>query len=380
MRTRNPSPVLVLCLAAAAGLTSRLLLAWLVPPAGDIGAWHKFSTYFQSGLSPYDASNRYNYTPVWFWVITAVSFVVHKTGLPFAFAIRLPIILGDLGIFALLAASGRRRGAALFFLNPVSVFTSGMYGQFDNLSLIFVLFAVLCRDRTGPKFFGLAVSAAVKHFTLLLAPVFALSEKTSARKVTFLLCAPLLFFASFIPYAANAPHILRNVFGYNLHAGYWGWSGLITRGALFFGADLKAMPWFHYLDVFNSFLYAGIFAASFWIAKRMELDRAVVAVFLIFYAFTTQISPQYTVWILPFAALRPNRWFTAYALAGGVQVAAFYYCHYHWSQMVPIEGTIPCLMPKAFVVFRYLTWAVCVGWLAGVWREASKVRSGSAGS
>jgi hypothetical protein len=153
------------------------------------------------------------------------------------------------------------------------------------------------------------------------------------------------------------------MFGWTLHGGYWGWTGMLCRATLFLtGIDLVPQPWFQLLRHFNLFLYFMIFLASIYWAKRRDLLDSIVLVFLMFYTFTTQIAPQYTLWIMPFAVLRPNRYVYAYILAGGAQVGAFLYCHTHWYYKIPFEGTLPNLASEAFVMARYLTWAICVLW------------------
>ena len=354
------------------GLSLRLILAAVVPPAHDIDAWSQYSDYWQQGRSPYldyERGARYKYSPVWFWIITACSFLSQKSGLSFAFSIRLPMILADAGIFFILlkTCSAFKYSSKMtllvlgaFFLNPVSLQLSGYSGQFDNISLFFGLAAWYAQSFfqaafvLGLLFLGLSIAA--KHLTAMIAPIFAFHYGPWFKKVAFLAGAPVLFLASLLPYFEGNPQsVIHHVFQYNLHAGYWGWSGIICRSVLFFsGIDLVQESWFKYLNYFNSFLYLGIFVSA--------LLDGIVMTFLIFYTFTTQIAPQYTVWIIPFAVLRPNRYFYAYSVIGGIQIAFFYYCHHFWWQYIPVGGPFANFASETFVIFRHLTWLVCVVW------------------
>ncbi len=366
------------------GLLLRLVMAAVIPSAGDIDAWKHYSTYFEQGLfSPYDEVCRYKYSPLWFWIITLVSFICKNTGCPFTFAIRLPIIFTDVIFFWLLLKSCQKLRfdskqtlitAAAFFLNPVSLQISGYYGQFDNISLLFILFAWYAssfypKHRFWWTLVFLNLSLAIKHFTIMLIPAFAFIQKKWPRKIALGLAAPALFFAILTPFWIQEPHWTNvNVFQYTLSSGYWGWLGMICRSVLLFtGFDMISQPWFKYTSLLNPLLYVAIIVLSFWIVKRYSLLDSLILILLIFYSLTTQIAPQYTVWIIPFAALRLNRYFYAYSLIAGIQLALFYYSHYHWFFNYPL----PNIYSEAFVIFRYLTWAVCVVWLFHQMRSKS---------
>ncbi len=366
------------------GLAARLALAFFVPPAYDIWAWQEYANYWKAGnLSPYqnfETVPSFRYSPFWFCFVILSSLFSDSTGLSFGFSIRLPIILADLFLLWVIVSScqklnlGKKTSliiAAGFFLNPVSIIISGLCGQFDNFSVLFALLAwyaatFAVKNNSVWSTLFLSLSVAAKHFTVMLVPVFAFLQKSWPKRLLVLCASPFLFFVSILPFAGldGILTIVQRLFQYNLHAGYWGWSGVICRSVLFFThVDLIQQPWFQYLDHFNSFLYLGILIASYWIVRRFDLLDSILIIFLIFYSLTTQIAPQYTIWIIPFAALRPSRYFYAYSLFGGIQVAAFYYVHYHWWRHDPFVGTIANLVPEIFILFRYLTWFVCALWL-----------------
>ena len=383
MRDKSLWAVLVL------GLAARVALASYFYGSGDAHIWESFASFWPEGRSPYE-SFFYNYAPPWYWVISLVGALSRATGWPFYFLIKCPLILGDVAIFAVLytavlklSRSRRAAGlsATLFFLNPVSILLTGYHGAFDNLSILFVLlgwyaFTFFPEKRAG--LFGtlfFAFGVCVKHFNVLLAPAFALRQKGIAQKLLVLAAAPTLLILLILPYSASVgfPTIIHNMFGWSLHGGYWGWSGVICRSVLFFtGVDLIAQPWFVIIDKFNFFLYLAIFLASAYWARRRDLLDSLLLVFLLFYTFTTQIAPQYTLWIIPLAALRPNRYFYAYSIAGGAQVGLFLYCHTHWYSHIPFAAGLPEFASEGFVIARYLTWAVCVLWFFSLARSGGR--------
>jgi hypothetical protein len=331
------------------------------------------------GLSPYRGECLYIYAPPWYYLISLMSYVSRITGFSFDVAVKVPLIIADAAIFGVMILSGLKMGlargealkrASFLFLNPISLMTTGVHGQFDNLSLLFLLLSwfAFTFKKTKAFFWGclsLSASVLMKHFSAMMAFVMGFNRKEWREKALVIFTAPLLFIAFFLPYWRDFEGINRVILHYNLHGGYWGWLGVICRGTLFFtGYDIIQQPYFHWVDSFNAVLYVGIIAASWWVAKRYSLLDSIIVIFLIFYSFTTQIGVQYTLWILPFAALaRPNRYFFAYTIVGTIQLAAFYYAHYHWWREIPIQGTLQNLIPETYVLFRYLTWTVCILWL-----------------
>lgn len=366
---------LILFAIIAAGLALRLVLAYTFYGTQDVDAWEQFSTYWERHKSPYDQSLRFNYGPPWFWIISSVEYFRRFLNIPFSTAIKFPMILADLlTLFILLKGCRLLKknqpqtlvSSAIFFLNPVSIFSSGYHGQFDNIGTLFSLTAwYLYEMRQKWSFafatFSFMVAVAVKHFNILLTPVFIFSQGKLVKKVLVMILAPSLFLLLIAPYwMADTQWVNQAVFKYNLHSGYWGWVGVICRTTLLFtDIDLIKSAWFYWTDYFNYLLYFGIFIASYFLVRKYSLLDSIIITFLIFYTFTTQMAPQYTVWIIPFAVLRPNRYLYAYSVIGGAQLPLFYYSHYHWVYHYPLSH----IYSEGFVIFRYLTWIVCLFWL-----------------
>ncbi len=380
-----------LFLITAAGLVLRILPAYLFYGTFDVHAWEQYSTYWPDKISPYDDTGRYPYSPVWFWIISLCAAAARALHLPFSFVIKWPLMAADLGILWLLAVGLRRSGehprtalwaGTAYFLNPVSILISGYHGQFDNISLFFSLLAwqtyvFQSQAKRVWSALWLSIAVAVKHFNILLIPLFFFSEKARFRKALFLCGPPALFLSLILPHCLLSGAEVFRVFGYNLGAGYWGWSGVGCRIVLFLtGNDWTAAPWFQLLDYFNPLLYLAMFALSYWMIKKYDLLDAILVTLLIFYVFTTQMAPQYTLWILPFAAVRRGPFFYLYSIVGFAQLGVFYYCHYHWFYKLPFIGQTAMMMPPFFVVLRHLTWLVCVLWLLGKLWEMKR-RSGA---
>ncbi len=159
-------------------------------------------------------------------------------GLPFALAVKLPVIAADLLIVAVLAtmaAAGRASPLApwLYAVHPVSVLVGSVHGQFDAIPLLLVLVAVEClaRGRRDASALALAGAIATKSFPVLLLPFLAAGRGArlrSALRYGVLALAPGALLL--LPFAiADAPALGRELFGYSGIADF-GWTAL-ARGA-----------------------------------------------------------------------------------------------------------------------------------------------------
>lgn len=368
-----------------AGLLIRLAVAFYFYGTQDVCAWEIFSRFWQEGKSPYGCMTPYGwygYTPIWFWIISIMRHLSQSLNIPLVFAIKLPLILTDVFIFLVLIAACRKMKASgaktamvsgSFFLNPVSIMVPAYHGQFGNIAILFLLLAwYIYTFYTDAKYVLIAVyfgiSVAVKHFTSMLMPIFTLSFGKISKQIVFILIIVLIFAITIMPYLVHEKQqILYDIFKQNPQAGHWGWSGVLYHSMLYlFKFNIMEQGWFGYLYYFNLFLYLGIIMASFPLIKKYDLTDSIVIVFLIFYCFSTEMSQQYSVWIIPFAALKRGKHFYRYSIICAIQLVLFFLAEHHWRLGVPFSDEILNLIQKAFVLFKHLTWIVCVVWL---WSE-----------
>jgi dolichyl-phosphate-mannose--protein O-mannosyl transferase/Gpi18-like mannosyltransferase len=150
-RARQSSLLWGLPVLLAAGLAVRLLFINNEGFKTDIStyaAWaigltqHGFSTFYSSvGFA--------DYPPGYFYILAAIGhiwqafFAAHDAGYAILRdLVKLPAILADLGVGALLFALVRRfagvpvalGAAALYLLNPATIYTSALWGQVDSIS------------------------------------------------------------------------------------------------------------------------------------------------------------------------------------------------------------------------------------------------------
>lgn len=358
----NPSrPALTIAAVLALGLALRLLIGWYFYGTFDVASWQRVAETWPAP-SPYDEARRYSYSPLWYVTLGIVSSFGDWAGLPVHLAVKLPQIAADTALFFLLLRLAPGPAAAVFFfLNPVSILNTAYHGQFDCLAYLFVMAAC-----AGSAWFWFPFSALVKHSTLLLTPVFAFRQKGNLLKILFFLAAPSLFLLSLMPYLLSGDaHVVRNVFGDSLDLrllpGSWGWT-LGLRHLLYriAGIDLQSDARLAFFYQLNYVLYPVLAVLAWRLAMRgRELIDSLLVYLLFFYTFTVQMAPQYTVWILPLAALRRS----VHAYVFTALTAAHLVFFYIWEARLADTG-------DAIILFRLLAWAATAFWLRAELKKA----------
>ncbi len=247
--------------------------------------------------------------------------------------VKLPFIISDLLIaymlYRILFENGKERYAlfiALFYLlNPLSIFTSSVYGTFDSVSILFSLlgFYHFLRKRYGLSGLELGVGFGIKYQPVVLVPVFLLFMWKEARREIpkFLLCFG-------VPAALSI--IFPTIIYYDPLTHYWTF-GLFTANFavskflrdisqmldpnLTYRAYLLRCGFFEIL-IYSSLIEVATFGSLFllfvflvWHKRLFErysksrfeyLTACSVAVYMIFYLSYGRINVYYTLWAMPF--------------------------------------------------------------------------------
>lgn len=193
-------------------------------------------TYYVRG--PFN--NPFNSPPFMIHVIRAWGWLADVTGVGFAFWLRLPAILADVGslflVWRILNLSETLPRAPLLLLLlavcPVSIMVAGHHGNTDPLMVFFVLASVYLIEKRERAWlaglvFGLALN--IKVAPLMLAPAVFFYVEGTRRRVEYFGAAAAAFVVGSVPYIIFDPWILWKVFGYESLYGQWGWSVLMER-------------------------------------------------------------------------------------------------------------------------------------------------------
>lgn len=284
-------------LLAALGILARLALAWR-PGGLDVQNYSTVVAAASRGEGLYGTSVN-NYSPVWAGVILTVERAARAAGVSFTGLLRTLLTGVDLLSAAMLARIAASRGkdswqvAAIFLANPVSIWATGFQGQFDSVSLLFLLLAILVTPREANGGSGvpaaivfLALSIATKQVTALH-PILWL-ERVRNRAA---LLIPYAFVAAlFLPFLREWRAIRDDVLLYRAVPRSYGLSELVLFDERF------ARP------VAVICLVAGLFAA--WRLRReSDLVRACLMLFLVLLVFAPGFGTQYAVWPLTVGAL-----------------------------------------------------------------------------
>jgi hypothetical protein len=304
----------------------------------DVERYRKVAAHvLDVSWNPYKAPRLYPYPPLWVWAEAGSEWAARRYGLSFAAIVKLPVLVADLGIVALLAAMGRERGpgagpAWLYAAHPVSVLVTGFHGQFDAIMLVFLLLGLLAfeRGRTDASALALAGAIATKSFPVVALPFFLLALPGRRERARFLLLATLPVALLLVPYAIDdLPALRRELLGYGGVADF-GWIGLV-RGLTWVAtgelARSEARYWPAAIDAGRWVFLAALAALAYACARRRLSPTPVEAALMAFLAFLTlygAISAQYLLWVVPLGLLLPSRHGAAHGLAATAALFGFY--------------------------------------------------------
>ncbi len=256
-------------LICAAAVAVRLYLSWRAPASYDMKwYWAGISADVEQGARLYDTA--YHFSPVWAWLL----FLFRKApaGIPFDAALRTFLTGVDTVSAWLLFRIARReklpgwawKAPVLFLTNPMTVWVSSVQGQFDNLSLLFLLAAVLVtregedwREGTERRSgFFLFLSIAAKQVTLFH-PLLWLRRRRGLRTVALAYLLPALLF---IPYARQWRAILDRLLVYSSVPRSYGFSEFVVNDA-------------RWAPVLSAIDFAAALAAALALRKEALLNR-----------------------------------------------------------------------------------------------------------
>jgi hypothetical protein len=305
-------------LAFALALVFRLTLLLGFPGNYDTASYEEVITILERGGDLYADTSRYNYSPVWSLVLRSAEALSKVIGSDLVVAVGLLLLLAD-GLTAalLFRIAAARRGhsaglgaALLFFANPVSVLISSAHGQFDNLSILFLLVALLAAQRRParrvPILAALSASLLVKHVTAFHPLLFARRRERGGAGLGAAVVPYLAFALSFLPYVASLQGIRSHVLEYSGLRSLYGTDALLL---------IPGVPGWVPEAVF--ILAAGL---AVFVLRNIELGRASLALFLVILIFAPGISRQYFVWPIALGSLYPGFGYFLYTVVASASI------------------------------------------------------------
>jgi hypothetical protein len=385
--------VLLVALAALA-----LRGPWLFLSSGapfDMESYARVARVGAAGLyTAAETAGRYPYLPLWWCVLKLMGALQALFGGPLNVWARVPGVLGDVAISALLYTLVERRSrssAALaagpqallstraglaaglgWALNPLAALISAGHGQFDSLPLACLLAAAwwleYSSDHRASLWAALSLAAAIslKTWPLAFLPLYMGVFASRREAVSFALLALFPCALLLAPFAA-----FSGLDAVSARLGYSGASALGFSGALracFFAVDAPVELYHQADDLWRlcslSALVIGCLWAL-WRARRLRLLDALPWMALSLILFAPGLSPQYLAWPAAFSLLVSGGYAWRYHLASFPLLVAFYALFMPGALAGEAAWAPPSLAPGYILLWAALN----LGWWAWAWRE-----------
>jgi uncharacterized membrane protein len=269
----------------------------------------------------------------------------------------------------------------VYALHPVGILVGAFHGQFDAIALLLVLLALrwLEAGRHDPSALALAGAIAVKSFpVLLLLPLLLGLGPGLRRRARYALLALGPVALSIVPYALHDFAAVRaELLGYGGVADF-GWIGLY-RGAVWLWSGVlarsEAVHWSGAI-LASKLLFAAGYAALLGALARRALrwppPAVALGVLLAFLTLYGAVSAQYLLWVVPLAALAPDRRLLAYTAAATVALVGFYL----FFDPAVLTGEIGSRPVDLVLAGRVWVAGVAAVWVSSVAWTVSLVRQG----
>jgi hypothetical protein len=340
---RTVKPRFVVILVALLALAAKLYCAVTTIGTSDVVTFYNFAQYInERGLiALYQDTPLFNHTPLVGWYAAFAYRMADAGRSPgmFAFLLRLPGILADLGAVAAVLWRREKTGRpawwalALFAASPVAFMVSGYHGNVDSVMALGVLLAGLACEFGSPAVCGLflGLSCNIKIIPVFLAPAFFFFWLHRGRVWSFSLPAVAAVLIGWAEPLLSIPRVfLKDVLGYSSVWGVWG----IT-----FGLRLTGLPSFQVINYTNEpaaqvaislglkvFIVVTVLAIA-WFRRRADSSEIFTLLALswaVFFVFAPGFGAQYLVWLAPCLLLASARWYAAFTVASSVALFVFY--------------------------------------------------------
>ena len=387
----------ILSLAAALRLLPALLLS---SDACDLHLYREMGEVFLKGQNIYaETRGLYPYTPISLPIPGLILALSLASGWPFPVLMKIPAILGDLGIVWLLSHMGsgeagvsRNRGLAwalTYALNPIGILIAGFQGNIVTLVAFVCLISYYLLERSRKAIppgrdqvlsaVVLGIAIALRGFPVLIAPIFALRLRRTSW-MRYLMLAALPSVMSLAPYFAVTPgDVLREVFGYSGQP-ILGWAALVRATAFLQGDFQTTVTWLLESVRISKIAFLGAYSALVAVCLRagwFSTLRATMLVWLLFYSIYGGVAPQYLVWLIPFAIVAEDRALGPFSVGGAIAVTGFFLFGCPEILLGPHE--LPRFARQLLGFVLYVAggaslWLYGVAWAGRLWRESMHER------
>ena len=381
--------------AAAIALIAKLVIAWNTFGTNDVLTFYLFGrTISEEGLGAmYRTTILFNHPPLTAyylqWIYELQRFpALESLGITFPFLLRLPGILADFVVVAVLVDLGRRApgfraptwAMVLFALSPVSLMVSGYHGNTDPVMVMFLVLAVyFCvRDEAILSGIFFALSVQVKIIPLLLFPFFFFFWMNRRSFLRFALPTAIVSLVLWIQPLFQFPAIfIRNVLSYSSFWGIWGISYLIRLTGLKQFAEVSFFDLSPAQNLMINICKVVIILIVLCLAwrQRKQASRAlwntIAFAWLVFFVLAPGICTQYLIWLAPFVLLLSPSFYAWLTASCSIFAFVFYDTISHGLPW--FRGISTNAINKHWVPWSILPWIVLIVGCSLLWRRAFAV-------
>ncbi len=341
----KPPPLLLVAL----GVSARLLLAWHAPSNYDVESYGLVARTVLSGQNVYASAiaHRYNYAPVWAYIVSALALISQWSGLSLHFIIGSFMTGVDCMNAALLNRIGGRRAALAYLLNPVAILIIGAHVQFDALAITPLLFAVYLRKPKASWALGV-VSLLIKQITLFAVWMLYIYEGKK-RAVLWVALAGLAVGLTFIPFLPE------------------GFAGI--RDHVVFYRSIPGRYGFGFLPpIVSKLIFFGVMIALPFLAKRarLSLEHAITVSFIAFMALTPGFGEQYLIMPIIWASIFRGPWYWVYTVCASLFLLSS-----------PNNLHLPIIPESTLLTALNTVWLIVVFWLLSYFVPMGRLSQGS---
>jgi hypothetical protein len=333
--------------ALLVGFGIRLWLAASFAGNYDETSYEIVAEIVRRGGNVFAETARYNYTPLWAWILFALSSLADSFALPLHTVVRSFLTLIDLGNAVLIAeisgsiGIGRKSVAfAAYALNPVLIMLVGYHGQFETFALFPLVLAVWLqlrsfkRQSSGLAWALATIAIVIKHIVLFSSWTLVVYTFRRLWTLAIAFAASLVVFAlTFVPYLEDGRQgIWTHVFRYRGYPGLYGTSTFVNYqlAEVLFLLGMVGLP----------LVARGLLRLS--LVDAMEFSGVALLVLI------PGISEQYFLIPVVFGSVRRCPWYWVYTAIAAV-----------WFLYSPNNVHV---LPVALVSFSLL-WIAAAAWL-----------------
>lgn len=366
----------------------------------DIDHYHAVAEAVLHGQDAYAAGGStiiHPYLPFQMYVFALADGAANAFNVSFFALVRIPTILADLTIVALLyrVTSELRgddreafRNALAYAVCPFPVMVAVYHGQFDSISVMFALaswFTIVSRPLSGRSvLIGaalLGVGILEKTWPVFLLPVLLVQIDAIRSRLIFLATAigvPVVACILYVvAFSASLSFLIRRITKYRAPPNLDGHTLILDHLSRRMTMLKPALEWDNHYGTLIVFA-AVLIALAVYLPRRQPL-AATIAVIVAFLTATTNGGSYHYLWVVPFAILARQRVFASLLIAAAV--ARYLIIAFVGGGMFFGAVIYPRLQPMSDYAWMIgvIEWGVLLSWFT--WNVATSRRpSGNVGS